>query len=198
MSANNYIFIKEKSKNTFDVAERDYESGSEIESVGTFDSLRVAVEKAEQHISDSEMGVEYGIRFSLIKKNPIKKFLEWIGIKEKLNDVASDAPLVAERDLWWISFGENVGSEMNGKHRLFTRPGIIYKKLSHGFFLVAPTTTKPHAGSWYVEIKQEGVSMYICLHQIRAIDYRRLSTRLGVVDEEDFKRVQDAFRKLYG
>jgi len=29
------------------------------------------------------------------------------------------------------------------------------------------------------------------------IDYRRLSTRLGVIDEDDFRKVKEAFTKLY-
>ena len=48
----------------------------------------------------------------------LNKFLEWIGIKTKLNNITSNSPLVSERDLWWISFGQNVGSEINGKSRL--------------------------------------------------------------------------------
>ena len=127
----------------------------------------------------------------------IKRFLEWIGLKEKLDKNTSDSPLVKERDLWWISFGENVGSEINGKSELFSRPGLIFKKLSRGFFLVAPTTSQKKEGSWYVEIRQEKKTMYVCLHQVRVIDYRRLSTRLGTADEEDFKKVKQAFNKLY-
>lgn len=37
--------------------------------------------------------------------------------------------------------GENVGSEMNGKSDLFSRPALILKKLLASFFLVAPTTS---------------------------------------------------------
>ncbi len=127
----------------------------------------------------------------------IKRFLEWIGLKEKLNNIDSLPPLVKERDLWWVSFGENIGSEINGKNRLFSRPGIILKKLSRGFYLVAPTTSQKKEGSWYVEMKHESRIMYVCLHQIRAIDYRRLSSRLGQVDTNDFERVKMAFLKLY-
>lgn len=127
----------------------------------------------------------------------IKRFLEWIKLKEKLHNASKGPPLVRERDLWWISFGENIGSEIDGKSNLFSRPGVVLKKLSQGFYFVAPTTTKKKEGSWYVEIKQEGILMYICLHQIRVIDYRRLSSRIGIIDEEDFKKIKDAFWRLY-
>jgi len=127
----------------------------------------------------------------------IKRFLEWIKLKEKLHDAQKGPPLVKERDLWWISFGENVGSEINGKSGLFSRPGVVIKKLSRGFYLVAPTTSQKKEGTWHVPIRQEGRAVYVCLHQIRTIDYRRLSSRLGVVDEEDFKRIKEAFSVLY-
>jgi hypothetical protein len=35
-----------------------------------------------------------------------KRFNEWIGLKEKLHSNNPKAPLVKERDLWWISLGE--------------------------------------------------------------------------------------------
>lgn len=126
-----------------------------------------------------------------------KNFLSWIKLKEKLHATKKGPPLVSERDLWWISFGENAGSEINGKSTLFSRPGLVLKKLSRGFYLVVPTITQLKTGSWYVNITQEGRSMCVCLHQIRVIDYKRLSSRLGVVDEEDFKRVKEAFWVLY-
>lgn len=70
----------------------------------------------------------------------IKRFLEWIKLKEKLHDIEAGSPTVKERDLWWVSFGENIGSEINGKSNLFSRPAVILKKLSRGFYLVVPTT----------------------------------------------------------
>lgn len=127
----------------------------------------------------------------------IKRFLEWIGLKEKLDLIDKKPPLVSERDLWWISFGENVGSEINGKSKLFSRPGLILKKLSRGFYLVVPTTTKEKEGSWYVPIEHEEKKTTACLHQIRTIDSRRLSSRLGQIDSDDFKRIKDAFWNLY-
>lgn len=128
----------------------------------------------------------------------IKKFLEWMTVKEKLHNTNAEPPIVKERDLWWVSFGENIGSEINGKSKLFSRPGIVIKKLSRGFYLVAPTTSQKKEGSWYVEIKHGGKDMYICLHQVRTIDFRRLSTNLGQVDSHDFEKIKKAFLGLYG
>ena len=126
-----------------------------------------------------------------------KNFLEWIQLKEKLHSKESVPPSVKERDIWWISFGENVGSEINGKSKIFTRPGLVIKKLSRGFYLVAPTTTQKKEGTWYVEITQGDKIMYVCLHQIRTVDYRRLYSQLGQMDDNDFQKVTEAFTRLY-
>jgi mRNA-degrading endonuclease toxin of MazEF toxin-antitoxin module len=39
--------------------------------------------------------------------------------------------------------------------------------------------------------------MIASLHQTRAIDHRRLSTKLGQLDDADLERVRKGFRKLY-
>jgi mRNA-degrading endonuclease toxin of MazEF toxin-antitoxin module len=127
----------------------------------------------------------------------MKQFLEWIGLKEKLHNQSHKPPFVSQRDMWWVSFGENVGSEMNGKSHRFTRPALISKKLAHGFYLTAPTTTQARSGSWYVKVSLAGVEEYVCLHQIRVVDYRRLYSKLGQIDTDDFDRLREAFRKLY-
>ena len=99
-------------------------------------------------------------------------------------------------DIWWRQ-SSNVGSEINGKSRLFSRPVIIFKKLAHGFYFVIPTTTKSKVGSWFVPFRQADRNMIASLHQTRAIDHRRLSTKLGQLDDADFERVREGFWKLY-
>jgi mRNA interferase MazF len=127
----------------------------------------------------------------------VNRFLEWIGLKQKLHQGTQSPPLVSAGDIWWASIGENVGSEINGKSRLFSRPVIVFKKLAHGFYFVIPTTTKLKVGSWYVAFRQADRDMVASLHQARAIDHRRLSTKLGQLDDSDFDRVREGFFELY-
>lgn len=127
----------------------------------------------------------------------MKQFLQWIGLKERLHTINHKPPLVSQGDIWWVSIGENVGSEVNGKSKLFSRPVIIFKKLAHGFYFVIPTTTQIREGTWYVKFRQQEREMVACLHQARVIDYRRLSTKLGTLDDEDYSRTKDGFRSLY-
>jgi hypothetical protein len=87
------------------------------------------------------------------------QLLQWFDVKQRLRETPRDPPLVSEGDVWWIHFGENVGHEINGKNRSFTRPGIILKKLSGYFFFAIPSTTKPKFGSWYHHIHHTDADM---------------------------------------
>jgi mRNA interferase MazF len=121
----------------------------------------------------------------------MKQFLFWIGLKERLHNSQHVPPLVSEGDIWWASVGENVGSEINGKSMQFSRPVIVFKKLAHGFYFVVPTTTQDRRGTWFIPFRQRDRRMIACLHQTRAMDYRRLSSKLGTLDDEDFTRIRD-------
>lgn len=127
----------------------------------------------------------------------VKRFLEWIAFKEKLHSILHKAPFVSEGEVWWASLGENIGFEINGKSKDFTRPVLIFRKLSSGFYFVIPLTTQAHKGTWYVNYKQRGVEITACLHQARSIDFRRLHGRLGELDQTDFQLVRDSFQRLY-
>ena len=72
----------------------------------------------------------------------IKQFLEWIGLKEKLHAQNYEPPLFKENEIWWCYVGENVGVEINGKSRNFSRPILIFKKYDKYSFLGLPLSTK--------------------------------------------------------
>jgi mRNA interferase MazF len=126
-----------------------------------------------------------------------KRFLEWALLKEKLQANTPTPPFVRERDVWWMSMGDNIGSEINGKSKLFSRPAVIYKKFSSNFFLVVPTTSQRKEGSWYVPIQLNGKETYACLHQVKTFDYRRFSDKLGQLNENEFDKLKRGFQDLY-
>lgn len=127
----------------------------------------------------------------------IKRFLEWIGLKKKLHNKISKAPYVNEGEIWWVSMGENVGFEISGKSHLFSRPVIVFRKLTHNFYLVVPVTSQVRSGSWYVPFKQGRKVNVACLHQVRTVDYRRFFSKLGELDDEDYRKIIYGFNKLY-
>jgi mRNA interferase MazF len=126
-----------------------------------------------------------------------RNFTEWMSRKQEVDALAHTPPFVSVGDVWWASVGENVGSEINGKSALFSRPVIILKKLAHGFYFVIPTSTKEKVGSWYVSFTHQGVRSVACLHQSRAIDHRRVLGKIGTLDDADLVRVKKGFHELF-
>ncbi len=129
--------------------------------------------------------------------NYIKKFFEWIVLKRDLDKKNHKPPYVPEGEIWWASIGENVGAEINGKSRLFSRPVIVLKKLSKGFYFVVPTTTQVRNGNWYVVFYDNKFCVTACLHQARPVDYRRFYSKLGELDKSEFDKLKKGFESLY-
>ena len=126
-----------------------------------------------------------------------KRFEEWINLKGKLHGKNNDPPRVKKGDIWWTSIGENIGFEINGKSQLFTRPVIILKKMMYGLYFVIPTTTKIKNRPWLVPFRHRSLDMVACIHHARPIDYRRLSSCIGEINESDFARIKAAFRNYF-
>ncbi len=128
---------------------------------------------------------------------PAKCFLEWIGIKQKLDEHDYAPPMISEGDLWWCAIGENVGVEAGGKSKNFTRPVIVLKKFGRlGFFGIPTTTNKERTGTWYVSFIHKGIHEIAMLSQARILSYKRLDKKMGTLDAEDFKKVKEAFVRL--
>ena len=132
------------------------------------------------------------------EKNQYKKhFDEWNAEKKKLDQGAFSPPLFKEREIWWCSFGVNVGSEVCGKNTYFRRPVLIIKKFAHTSFVGVPLSSKPKLGSWYIAITHsDGMQNTANLAQVRYIDYRRLDKKIGSLDTSDFKRVKEQLKNV--
>lgn len=93
--------------------------------------------------------------------------------------------------------GENVGVEINGKNEVFSRPVLVYKKLSRFGFMGIPLTSQPHDGDWYVSFTFRGKTSIAVLSQARTLSVLRLYRRMGTIPETDFAAVARRFNKLY-
>ncbi len=125
-----------------------------------------------------------------------KRFEEWIDLKEKLHFHAK-IPRILEGEVWWCSFGENVGVEINGKSCRFTRPVLIMRKLSRMGFMGIPLTSQEKTGSWYHEFEFLGKKEFAALCQARVMSVSRLHSKLGQVPTIDLSNIKEAFQRLY-
>jgi len=127
----------------------------------------------------------------------IKRFLEWIKLKAKLHHKEHIPPLFKEGEIWWCYFGENIGTEMNGKGDAFTRPVIILKKYDRFSFLAIPLTTQDKEGTWYFTFTHSKKKQTAVLSQSRIVNYKRLKERVGKVDSVDYGNIKKAFLDLH-
>ena len=127
----------------------------------------------------------------------LKKFFEWIGVKERIHDTEHMPPLFKEGEIWWCHTGENIGIEMNGKGEEFTRPIFVFKKYDRYCFLGLPLTTKIKTGTWYTLVHFGGQNQNIVLAQGRVFDYRRLKEKMGELEEGESEKVRGGYFLLH-
>lgn len=102
-----------------------------------------------------------------------------------------------QRDIWWCSLGVNLGEEMFGKGEKFTRPVLVFRKFTSNSFLGLPITKQEKQGSWYVEITIHREKRWVMLNQARVLDKKRLTNRIGVLDDADSQKVKERFIEFY-
>jgi len=124
-------------------------------------------------------------------------FDQWNEVKKNLHQKEKEVEFFKEKQIWWCSVGQNLGSESYGKGATFSRPVLVFKKLSERIFLGMPLTSKTKQGSWYVTIKHRGREITALLNQIRIYDKKRLLDRFGEIDDEDFRRIKAGFFSFY-
>lgn len=127
----------------------------------------------------------------------IKEFLKWIGLKEKIHNDSKGPLYFKEGDIWWCAIGENIGIEINGKGDMFSRPVLVYKKLSSSGFMGIPLSTKQKEGTWFVSISFQEKNITANLAQSRIISSNRMYQKMGELDETDFAKAKDGFLRLY-
>lgn len=125
-----------------------------------------------------------------------KDFDGWNELKKKIE--AEEPRLYTVREIWWCRFGVNIGTEQDGKGRLFLRPAIILRGFGPDACLVVPLTTSPrtHALRIHVGIVQEKEA-YANLSQIRTIDARRLVEKIGFLEKGIFTKIRKAARRIF-
>ncbi len=125
-----------------------------------------------------------------------KIFDEWNEVK-KIRHTSGRIPVIKDGEIWWCAMGKNVGVEINGKNEAFSRPVLIFKKLSRFGFMGIPLTSQEYKGSWYASFIFQDKKQTAALAQARVMSVSRLYNKLGDVTKGDFRRIKEGFGKLY-
>jgi hypothetical protein len=153
--------------------------------------------------SDIEAANKAGItKTYLVKDNLFDiineiKLDNWNNLKKELANKKLDNFKFYERDIFFISIGQNVGYEQYGKGREFLRPVIVLKKLSKYSFIGIPLTSKEKIGKFYFKFYFKNIDNYALLNQIRVFDIRRNKYFYGRVSSNTFDKIKQKFLDLF-
>ena len=131
-----------------------------------------------------------------IVKEVVEKFVNWTKLKIKIH-ISGRAVYPRERQIWWVSLGQNVGVEINGKNDRFERPVLVLKKFNDDACLILPLSSKIKVGSFYFEFKNSsgGVSV-VNFSQVRSVSAKRFIRKIEKMSVEDFVKVKNIFKQL--
>lgn len=128
----------------------------------------------------------------------IKNFDEWNKRKKNISSQKpKDSLYVKEREVWWISVGVNVGSEIDGKNELFERPVLIFRKVGREQFYGLPLTSKDKKGPFYRSVHYGNSTGNVCLSQLKVFSAKRLIRKIDVVSVVEFSGLQEIFAKFF-
>ena len=127
----------------------------------------------------------------------MNKFDDWNELKKQISSTDNSVKF-KERDIFWISIGENIGSEQNGKGKEFARPVLIIKKLNNQLFFGVPLSTTIRNGTYFhtfsfIEDQQSSA----LLVQAKVFDIKRANQKLGMINKNDFINVKEKLRILF-
>jgi mRNA-degrading endonuclease toxin of MazEF toxin-antitoxin module len=119
----------------------------------------------------------------------------WNEVKKELDNLDNKV-FFKEREIFWMSIGENIGFEQNGKGEIFSRPVLIVKKFSKNIFYGIPLSTKIKEGSFFYTFTFQSKQSNALLVQGRLFDSKRLENKMGMIDKDEFKRLKIKLREL--
>lgn len=126
----------------------------------------------------------------------MKDFDNWNNQKKNIHS-AGENKFYHPRDIWWCRLGLNIGYEQDGKDKDFERPVLILKAFGK-ICLIAPLTTSPNKHIYRIPIGLiEGKKAIVILSQMKVVDTKRFSEKIGVLDKEMFGKIQKHIREFF-
>jgi mRNA-degrading endonuclease toxin of MazEF toxin-antitoxin module len=123
----------------------------------------------------------------------VKKFDEWSTLKKKIE--ADFKPRFSNtREVWWCSFGVNIGTELCGKNELHERPILILKVYNATTVKVLPLTSKPADSKYTVPVKTSSEISSGILSQVRTISSKRLTRKIERIHKVQFDEIITAYK----
>ncbi len=126
-----------------------------------------------------------------------KDFGKWHDKKERIDELPQ-RPFFHDREIWFCYIGANVGVEQNGSQEEFLRPVVILRKFNNESFWAIPLTKSKKADNthYFSFSFLPNITSAANLSQLRLIDARRLSRKIGEISESDFSQLTKRLKAL--
>jgi mRNA interferase MazF len=124
-----------------------------------------------------------------------KNFDEWNVLKKQLDKI-DDPPEFYVGQIWFCSFGINIGQELNGKHKNSERPVVVFAKFGKTYCWAIPLTSGVKSGDYFYSGLFAGKMSSAVLIQMRLIDSRRLLRLIGRVSQKDLYMIRESVTAL--
>jgi mRNA interferase MazF len=126
-----------------------------------------------------------------------KDYRDWNAKKIKIN-LFSTFQHPKEMEIWWCRIGVNIGCEVYGKGKEYTRPVLIINSDGSENCICIPISSKVKNSKYSCVIKTNDGRLHTALvFQIRSIDKRRLKKKAYVLDLVEYQKIKIYFDKLY-
>ncbi len=128
----------------------------------------------------------------------LAKLDKWNAVKKSI-DTQNFKKQVEIQSIYWISIGQNVGSEVFGKSGIFTRPVLVVNVFFNGTFLGVPLSSKTQnkKGKFYHKfIDSKGKMQVALLGQVRIFDSKRKTSNknIGEINDKDFSQIKEKLK----
>lgn len=126
-------------------------------------------------------------------KEILKIFVSWTKLKVKIH-LSERKVYPRVRGIWWVSLGQNIGVETNGKNDKFERPIVVIKIFNNFSILVAPISSTVKEDKYCIQfVNENGEKNVINMSQIRSISSKRFIRYVGELSVEDFEKVRQTY-----
>jgi N-acylneuraminate cytidylyltransferase len=120
------------------------------------------------------------------------KYDRWNSLKKQIEN--KKAIQFNQRDILFISMGQNIGFEQYGKGEDFLRPVVVIKKFNKNLFLGVPLSSKIKEGYFFHNITFKDRINSALLLQLRVFDSKRIKYKLVTLSSNEFNKLSN---KLY-
>lgn len=128
-----------------------------------------------------------------------ENFDKWNQVKKNVQE-DEKTRLFKQRDIFFITMGQNIGFEQNGKGSQFIRPVIVLKKFNKNIFFGIPTSSQYKEGVFYhpFTFLKDGVknTNIALLSQMKLYSSNRLLNKIGMVSKTDFEIIKKKLKDL--